>query len=63
MPSDADAHEWVRVDTLAWETGIDRLDEQHQTAVYDCDECEARRWTRERRTATLSSFGGDADVE
>lgn len=56
MPDCASGHDWQRVGTRDWETGRRALDEQYQTGVLECRDCDAKRWQQERRTTTLDEW-------
>jgi len=44
-----DDHDWKRVGTVEWSTGYDDLDERFETAVYECRDCDGKRWSKEER--------------
>lgn len=52
-----DDHDWIRVDVVEWSTGYPELDERKHTVVYDCADCDARRWSAEDKTASLEEWG------
>lgn len=50
-----DEHSWEQVDVNEWNTGRD-VDDEFQTVIYECEECDAKRWEREEKVRERSVF-------
>lgn len=46
-------HKWEEVDQIEWTS---RFKDQYYTQVYDCADCDARRWSAEEKRTEQSVF-------
>lgn len=42
-------HDWKRVGTVEWSTSYEDLNERFETGVYECTDCDAKRWSKEEK--------------
>lgn len=49
-------HAWEQTDIKEWNTRSEALNKRYHTVIYDCADCPASRYSRERRNGDLSQW-------
>lgn len=57
MTDFCDEHDYERVGIKEWDTKYERLNERFYTAIYECQDCPAKRWSAEQRQSVLDWSG------